>query len=101
MYLSQRSDFFPAGVRQEPDGRAQARLRRVQPVRHLRRELHPHLQGRGEGRVRILHRQVQAGIQVSVTEFDHTPLFSVENIQVLGIQITARAKHLPVIHTDV
>ena len=56
-------------MRQESDGRAQARLRRVQPVRHLRRELHPHLQGRGEGRVRLLHGKVQAGIQVSNAYF--------------------------------
>ena len=56
-------NFFLPGVRQEPDGRAQAGLRRVQPVRHLRRELHPHLPGRGEGWVPILHGQVQARVQ--------------------------------------
>ncbi len=52
-----------SGLRQDPYRRAQVGVRRVQPLRHLRRHLQAHLPRSGEGGLPLLSSQVPKVLQ--------------------------------------
>ncbi len=52
-----------SGLRQDPYRRAQIGVRRVQPLRHLRRHLQAHLPRSGEGGLPLLSSQVSKVLQ--------------------------------------